>query len=133
MNSLYVLVMVLALSWLSRLGPKCRPNKLYPPCMNYASILFIINSIYHYYIHKQNYWLKWEGANETLLPLAEGQKVRFQKVTKDLTLMKPIFQEQMRIYVCYQVVVSVVQLLIQYLGRIFIHNHNFLGCTDKGW
>ena len=115
MNTLYIVVLVLSIVFLGWLGPKCKPRKIYPPCMNFASMLFIANSIYHYMIHKKGYWLKWEGAvgsdnQQTLLAQESGVKVN--KLTKDIKLVRPMFEEQMRIYVCYQVVVSVVQIII---------------------
>ena len=90
MNGLYVLVFVLSIVFLDRLGPKCKKDKIYPACLNFCSILFIINSIFHFIIHKKGYWLNWEGENQTLLPQEEGAKVRF-RVTKDVMLVKPIF------------------------------------------
>ena len=45
MNGLYVIALLLA--FLPRFGPYCTATKVYPPCLNWASMLFIINFIFH--------------------------------------------------------------------------------------
>lgn len=46
-----------------------------------------------------------------------------------------MFKKQMWFYVCYQCVVSVVQISIQTIGRIAVHGGEgkILGCTDGGY
>lgn len=91
MNALYALVVIMAVVWVDWIGPRCHKHKLYPPCLNFSSALFIFNAIYHVIIHKKGYWLTWEGAGDTLLPAADGQKVK--KLTQNLSFQKEMFTE----------------------------------------
>ena len=60
MNCLYAATLLLA--FVPRFGPKCTSDKVYPPCMNWVSCLFIINFIFHCVINcRKNYFFS-EGA-----------------------------------------------------------------------
>ena len=56
MNVLYALTF--GLSFMPRFGPWCQAEKVYPPCMNWAACLFIVNFGYHVYLNcKKEYYL----------------------------------------------------------------------------
>jgi len=58
MNVFYIICLVLSFN--EYFGPYCSANKLYPRVMNFQAGLFLVNMCYHHYLHKKNYWLKWE-------------------------------------------------------------------------
>lgn len=58
MNILYIVCFVMTLT--NEYGPWCTPTQLYPPVMNFANVLFIMNACMHFYMHMKGYWLKWE-------------------------------------------------------------------------
>ena len=62
MNCLYALTV--GLTFVARFGPYCKASKLYPPCMNFVNGLFILNYLYHLYMHYKDYWLKWHDYEE---------------------------------------------------------------------
>ena len=45
MYALYAMTLLLA--FIPRFGPFCRSDKVYPPCMNWTAMLFIINFIFN--------------------------------------------------------------------------------------
>jgi len=55
MNSLYGVVAALSLN--ETLGPFCRVNQAYPPVMSLAAVLFWINTIFHYYLEVNSYFI----------------------------------------------------------------------------
>jgi len=57
MNALYLTV--LGVSFSGRFGPFCDPDHVFPPIMSMTAALFLINSSYHQYLHKRDYFLKW--------------------------------------------------------------------------
>lgn len=60
MNGLYALTLLL--SFVPRFGPTCTSEKVYPPCMNWASTLFLVNFVFNMIIaFKKDYFLG-EGA-----------------------------------------------------------------------
>jgi hypothetical protein len=58
MNMLYIICFVMTLT--NEYGPWCTQTQLYPPVMNFATVLFCMNAAMHFFMHSQNYWLKWE-------------------------------------------------------------------------
>jgi len=70
MNCLYGLTV--GLSFMDRFGPFCVASKLYPPCMNFANGLFILNYFYHLYMHYKDYWLKWNDYEEVRPAVGKG-------------------------------------------------------------
>lgn len=68
MNVLYFLSLVLG--FVPRFGPQCTATKVYPPCLNWAAMLFIINFVFHCVIAcKKDYFFE-EGSivHEELVP-----------------------------------------------------------------
>lgn len=59
MNLLYMVCFVM--SFTNEYGPWCTNNNLYPPVVNYATVLFFMNAAYHSYMHSKGYWLRWEN------------------------------------------------------------------------
>ena len=60
MNVLYLFSFVLA--FVPRFSPTCTATKVYPPCLNWAAMLFIINFIFHVVVScKKNYFFD-EGS-----------------------------------------------------------------------
>ena len=58
MNVLYIVCFVMSLT--NEFGPWCTNTKLYPPVMNYATVLFFMNAAFHSFMHYKKYWLRWE-------------------------------------------------------------------------
>ena len=64
MNALYILNLGAAYSeWF---GPWCTPKWLYPACLTACAGLYVINYLYHLYLAKNNYFLKWEKVNPAM-------------------------------------------------------------------
>jgi hypothetical protein len=57
MNLMYFLTFMI--SFTSSYGPFCRKT-IYPAVLTFSSGLFVINALFHFYLHSRNYWLKWE-------------------------------------------------------------------------
>lgn len=69
MNVLYIVNFLAALnSWY---GPWCTPRNLYPPCMTFAALLYVINYFYHVYMNRHDYFLKWENVDPKTARLVE--------------------------------------------------------------
>ena len=49
------------MSFSSKYGPWCTDTVLYPPVMNFTAVLFVFNAVFHFYMHYNKYWLKWEN------------------------------------------------------------------------
>lgn len=59
MNGLYVANLLLAVTdWY---GPWCNQDWLYPLCLHSAALLYVANFVYHLYLNKNDYFLKWEN------------------------------------------------------------------------
>lgn len=59
MNALYVANLLLAATdWY---GPWCSAEWLYPLCLHSAALLYVANYVYHLYLNKNDYFLKWEN------------------------------------------------------------------------
>lgn len=148
----YFIVMVclyaltLGLAFVPRFGPFCTSQKLYPPVMNWTACLFIINFVFHVVINcRKDYFLK-EGSiiadqvdqnDDSFASQSSHDDNDKSKDWRDPaeadTLAKQMFRKQMKVYLWFQAVLVVCNLAIQLWGRIFIHNKQFLGCTDGGW
>lgn len=69
MNILYAAT--IALAFTNKFGPYCVASRLYPACMNFTNGLFIINCMYHHYMHANNYWLEWEKDKKIIVLIEE--------------------------------------------------------------
>jgi hypothetical protein len=58
MNLLYMVCFVM--SFTQEYGPWCTNTNLYPPVMNYATVLFFMNAAFHTFMHYKKYWLRWD-------------------------------------------------------------------------
>jgi len=117
MNVLYFLALVLA--FIPRFGPTCTATKVYPPCLNWAAMLFIINFIFHCVIAcKKDYFLDsgsiavhsqdndFVAANDEDGKEAASSTHTSQLSTKDWEsnedkLAKKLFRKQMNVYLFF--------------------------------
>jgi len=85
MNLLYMVCFVM--SFTAAFGPFCTNTQLYPPVMRFATILFLINAGWHTYMHKKNYWLRWEQHPRLQHILGHEEELGWEPIEK----LKPIF------------------------------------------
>ena len=65
MNLLYVIVA--GLSFNKTLGPFCSVNQAYPPVMSLTALLFWINTIFHFYLEANGYFMiKTESSEQKM-------------------------------------------------------------------
>lgn len=139
MNILYLLNLVLAC--FSYFGPFCTQQNLYPKCMSIACALYVINYMYHYYLHKNNYFLQWKGLkilNEKQDPKLNNQTplVQIEPEPIETVILKQkmkLYKEQMKVYSHYSFLVSIWGIGIQVLAYVSKHDGGFLGCMESGW
>lgn len=123
MNCLYAATLLLA--FIPRFGPTCTSDKVYPPCMNWVSCLFIINFIFHCVIScRKNYFFS-EGSiadgdsnypdyvNAELAEIDNNNQasdsssvnsktdLNWTNQTRADKLMKKMFKKQMNIYLWF--------------------------------
>jgi archaellum biogenesis protein FlaJ (TadC family) len=55
-----VYLIVFIMTFTKTMGPICTKTDLYPPVMDISNGLFVLNALFHFYAHSQDYWLKWE-------------------------------------------------------------------------
>eukprot|EP00354_Favella_ehrenbergii_P000905 CAMPEP_0170466066 /NCGR_PEP_ID=MMETSP0123-20130129/10175_1 /TAXON_ID=182087 /ORGANISM="Favella ehrenbergii, Strain Fehren 1" /LENGTH=305 /DNA_ID=CAMNT_0010732121 /DNA_START=194 /DNA_END=1111 /DNA_ORIENTATION=+ len=151
MNVLYALT--LGLAFVPRFGPTCTATKVYPPCMNWACCLFIINFIFHCVMScRKDYFLGSgsimegvddeyvrevaadDGADEKAeaVNLSDSQLSHKDWEQKEDLLSKKLFRKQMNVYLFFQGILAFCNVAIQLWGRVFVHNSHFLGCTEGG-
>lgn len=88
MNILYLFVF--AMGFTARFGPFCeKGGKLYPPCLNFAAYLFVINATYHCYLHYRGYYLKWEADEKVQAIVGREHEFGFEPIS----VMKPVFEK----------------------------------------
>lgn len=118
MNAMYGLSLVTA--FIPKFGPTCTATRMYPPCMNLSSFLFLINCVYHHVMHKKQYGLKWDS--------------QLVCDTKNTHSIKESWDKQHKTFICFQSCVAVLQIFIQIIGRLSVHGHsNLLGCAEGGY
>ena len=83
------------LSFSPKYGPWCTSTLLYPPVMDLNSILFVMYACFHFWMHYNNYWLRWEEHPE-LKPMG-GREEEYG--WESIMTCKVIFEEQMKVMV----------------------------------
>lgn len=148
MNVLYGLALVMA--FIPRFGPTCTATKVYPPCLNWAAMLFIINFIFHLVIScKKDYFFEegsitedvhgddFKAANDAS-DKEENESVNDSQLShqhwesKEDHLHKKLFRKQMNVFLIFSGFLALCNIAIQLWGRIFVHNSAFMGCTAGG-
>jgi hypothetical protein len=109
-------------------GPFCTSKKLYPPVLSWSEILQVINVIYHWYLHCNKYFLKWEEHPKIKEML--GNEADFGYAP--MPLLKKVFTAQMSAYICFRTNISIVSIILQVMARFFIHGSSWLACTNGG-
>jgi hypothetical protein len=99
----------IALAFTETYGPRCKqPGSMYPECLTLAEILLVLNAMYHVYLYCQDYYLQWEEH-----PKWQEIKGRaFDEGFEPLDVLKPLFKSQMKYYVFFQVVLTLVVICI---------------------
>lgn len=85
MNVLYMMNFVMTFT--AGYGPWCNQERLYPAVMNYSAWLFVINFVFHCYMHKNNYWLRWEEHPRMKFIIGREEELGWEPVDK----LKPMF------------------------------------------
>ena len=85
MNVLYMMNFVMTFT--AGYGPWCNSERLYPAVMNYSAWLFVINFVFHCYMHKNNYWLRWEEHPRMKFIIGREEELGWEPVDK----LKPMF------------------------------------------
>jgi hypothetical protein len=122
MNSLYLLMIPLA--FVPGFAPICSNYKPYPATLFYCNILFLFNSAFFFYMHYNKFFLeKFDEDIETPFAsdIAYDDKIRH------------VFTQQMNSYHNYTVILSIVQVIVIVLGRIYIYEGGYLTCTGGGY
>ena len=114
MNSLYLLM--IPLSFVHGFAPICTREQPYPASLFYCNILFLVNSAFFFYMENNKFFI----TDENALIVQEGK-------------IRHVFRQQMSAYKCYTVILSVVQVVVIVLGRVFISAGGYLTCTGGGY
>lgn len=110
-------------------GPWCTPSQLYPPVMNYATVLFCMNVAFHTYMHKKKYWLRWEEHPKLQKILGHEEELGWEPIAK----LRPMFEAQMKVFLFFQYLVCSILLVIHLMVHFYIDRRHFLGCKLDGF
>lgn len=100
-------------------GPFCLSHSLYPPVMSMLAAMYVINAIFHHVMHWNHYFLKWEEHPE--VKLIEGNEEAND--CEPLSIIKPLFNEQMKNFIIYQTIVACLEILIQFGAYLVAHDY----------
>jgi len=150
MNGLYALTLLLA--FVPTFGPYCTSEKVYPPCMNWAASLFLINFVFNCVIScKKDYFLgegtiirsntmatrlleeNQDGEKDRSASDATGSHLDWTDLERADFLGKKMFRKQMLIYLIFQAILAFINIVVQIFGRVVVHENHFLGCTKGGY
>ena len=154
MHCLYLGVAITAC--IPEFWPLCRDDKKYPVVLNFASMLFIANYIFHFVINcnkKKAVQRLTESVaveqNDDEDEFAENGDKKLDEVKKEdeeaeilrkwqsksasQNLRKGMFKAQMKAYLCFSTILVTINLTLQIYGRYVSHQHEILGCSANGW
>lgn len=78
-------------------GPWCTETALYPPVLNFSAALFVFNALFHFYMHYNNYWLRWEN-HPKIAPIVGIEE---EHGWEPLSTLRPMFEAQMKVFVMF--------------------------------
>jgi hypothetical protein len=126
MHVLYGIVVILAFT--PQFGPYCSALSLYPPVLTMAEILLCVNAVHHKLLHGNKYWLKWEDDERVKDMKGKEYELGYEPVE----IIKPLFEQQMNTYVCYQNVLATLCFLIQIFAHTVVYRMDLIACHDEG-
>lgn len=138
MNCLYA--GVLALAFVPGFRPMCHDHKTYPAVMNFASCLFLINYVFHWYVKcNKKFFMDDDSALLSAATCinegAEGvpdRKLSWESKEESLVLRQRMVQRQMSLFMCFSTILVTFNCIIQVWGR-FLSEKSMIGCADKGY
>lgn len=126
MNIAYAATLVMAL--IPATAPVCSSLSIYPMSMFMCNILFLANTGFFMYCAFNNYLQTpdSEAASDEKSPLT-------LKGAEYIEKQRQIYTERMKSYGNYLKILSVLQIVIILLGRVFIDGGEYLACTGGGF
>ena len=132
---------VFVLSFVPGFEPRCTSEKVYPAVLNYTCTLFIINYFFHLYLNcNKKYYLSEDDAeiNALLIKGSVNSDKNLSEMTKEEQVAyshefhNKMFKKQMDTYLSFQTVLTIINVCIQLLGRVYVDQGHYLGCTTGG-
>lgn len=126
MNIAYAATLVLSV--IPATAPVCSSLAIYPMSMFMCNILFLANTAFFMYCSFNNYLqtADSETASDEKSPLT-------LKGADYIAKQRQIYNERMKSYGNYLKILSVLQIVIILLGRVFIDEGEYLACTGGGF
>ena len=120
-----VYLIVFIMTFTKKLGPICTATDMYPPVMDISNGLLVLNALFHFYAHSQNYWLLWEEHPLIQPYIGKEEEMDWEPIA----VLKQKFQSQMKVFVVFQVVI--IALLAVIYGMIHFKLDE-IACSDDG-
>lgn len=124
MNLLYFLMIPTAL-WIA--PPKCSNLNIYPASMYLLNVLFLANSVFFWYMQHNKFFM--DLPEEKI-----GDDEHTPMIEKDEhAVARTIFKQQMSSYNCFTWILSIVNVFVILLGRVYVDKGGYLTCTGGGY
>lgn len=124
MNVLYGLAIVMSV--IPKTAPICTSLAIYPLSMLWCSILFLANSGFFMYCAFNNY-LQTEVTDES------SEKTFLLKNDEYVAKQRKIYNERMSSYGNYLKILTVLQIAVILIGRVYVDTGEYLACTGGGY
>lgn len=106
-------------------APICNSLNIYPTTMFMCNILFLANSAFFFYAKFHNFWMEKDVGEK-------NPQERLIEKEQDVDA-RSMLKAQCSSYGNYLAILSVVQVVIILLGRIYIDEGEYLACTGGGY
>lgn len=124
MNLLYSLALLFSV--MPATAPLCSSLRVYPTSMFWCNILFLMNALFFFFMQWNNFFLQAaEQEDNATKPLLSKNE--------DHEKYRKIFKERTTSYGNYLKILSVVQVVIILLGKVYIDAGEYLACTAGGF
>lgn len=123
MNCAYVVMIILAFIPATR--PNCTSVDLYPPIMFALNVMFLMNSVFFFWLKRNNFFSGDQHEANWKAALLEKDVTQVQK-DRDL------FKDQVADYGKFLTRLSVIQCIIIFLAIRFFNEGEALACTGNG-
>ena len=133
MNFIYFSMFIV--TFIPSLTPVCSNLNTYPRIMYLVNILFLVNACFFWFMYIKNFFFDLSETYYYKSELTEPQEVTegYQGGKTHNDTLKLIFKDQMSSYNCFTILLSMIQIVVMFLGVIFVGKSQYLACTKVGW
>jgi hypothetical protein len=139
MKIIYILMIIVV--FIPGLAPVCSNLRTYPTALYWCNVLFIVNACFFWVMYKKNFFRNLSETDNEKYPLISGENAHHcgdhahhcGENAHQRDKSRLIFKDQMQTYNCFTVVLSISQIVVIFVGEVFISKGGYLTCTGGGY